>query len=167
MARTARSGDAESCAYAGDHQLQLTQGDQGTMPQPPFWLLFIRVRRRRILRTSPYRISRKSSCGMRHRRTGDTARGYAAPTFTQWGTPPARVPHSPPGCYQSTSPPRRKRPFAAYAKVVGMLQCVTISSSRVCLYPPSKAARLFCWLRPGPVRRLSYVHHRCQVMCRT
>src|SRR5215203_6379385 len=28
-----------------------------------------------------------------------------------------RVPHSPPGWYQSTCPLRRKRPFAAYAKV--------------------------------------------------
>jgi hypothetical protein len=32
---------------------------------------------------------------------------------------------------------------------------------------PSEAARLFSCLRPGPVRRLSYVQHRYIVMCRT
>ena len=49
-----------------------------------------------------------------------------------------RVPHSPPGWYQSTCPPRRKRPFAACSRVD---QSVTIwLSSRTCLYPPSEAA---------------------------
>jgi hypothetical protein len=74
------------------------------------------------------------------------AQGYAASTFTQWGTPPARVPHSPPGCYQSTSPLRRKRPFAAYAKVVGELRRVTISSSRARLYPPLQGGPAFLLL---------------------
>jgi hypothetical protein len=57
-------------------------------------------------------------------------------------------------------PSAKKSPFAAYAKVVRALQRVTISVSWACLYPPSKAARLFYCLRPGAVRRLSYVHHK-------
>ena len=112
-------------------------------------------------------ISRKSTCGMRHRRTGDMAQRYGAPTFARWGTPPARVPHSPPSWYQSTSPPRRKRPFAAHARVVGGLRRATISSSRARLYPPSKAARLSSCSRPGAVRSLSCVRHGCIVMSRT
>jgi hypothetical protein len=91
----------------------------------------------------------------------------AALTFAQWGTPPARVPHSPPWWYQSTFPLRRKRPFAANAKFVRALQRVTISLSRACLYPPPPR-------RPGfsiacvPVLRddfLMYISGRIVMRC--
>src|SRR5215207_1093155 len=62
--------------------------------------------------------------------------GPPAPTFVDNGGRHRRVPHSPPGCYQSTFPLRTKCPFAAHPKVVGALQCVTISLSQACLYPP-------------------------------
>jgi hypothetical protein len=120
-----------------------------------------------VLRTSPFRNSRKSTCEMRHRRTGDTAQGHAAPTFALNGDAACEGPPLPSSCYQSTSPPRRKRPFAANAKVVGALERVTISSSRACLYPPSKAARPSSCSRPGPVRCLSYVRHGYRVISRT
>src|SRR5215213_9787496 len=46
-------------------------------------------------------------------------------------------------------------------RLIRVLQCVTILLlSRACLYPPSKAVRLFTCLRPGPVRRFSYVQRR-------
>jgi hypothetical protein len=168
MARTARSGDAESCAYAGDHQLQLTQGDQGTMPQPPFWLLFIRVRRRRILRTSPYRISRKSSCGMRHRRTGDTAQGYAAPTFALDGG--RRLRGSPIPLQAAIKAHLLRKENAHLRRTRRLSECYSVLQSRragFAYIPPSKAARLSSCSCPGPMRCPSYVQYGCQVMCRT
>src|SRR5215204_2206287 len=75
----------------------------------------------------------------------------AALTFAQWGTPPETVPHSPPWWYQSTCPLRRKRPFAAYTRLIRALQRVTISLSRACLFPPLQGSPAFllpasgCW----------------------
>jgi hypothetical protein len=73
-----------------------------------------------------------------------------APTFVENGGRHPRVPHSPPGCYQSTSPLRRKRPFAAYTKVVRALQSVTISLRRACLYPPLQGGPAFLLPSPRP-----------------
>ena len=100
-----------------------------------------------VLRSSSNRISRKSPHEMLHI-PGPMLQGKSALTFALNGGRHLRAPHSPPGCYLSTFPLRRKRLFAAYPKVGRALQRVTISLSRACLYPPSKAARLFsCLLR--------------------
>ena len=52
-------------------------------------------------------------------------------------------------------------------RLIRALQSVTISLSRACPYPPSKATRLFYCLRPNAARGLSYVQHRYIVMCGT
>src|SRR5829696_8994118 len=82
----------------------------------------------------------------------------AALTFAQWGTPPETVPHSPPWWYQSTCSLRRKRPYAAYTRLIRALQRVTISLlSRACLYPPPPRRPGFSFA-PGPMQQgVSYV----------
>jgi hypothetical protein len=79
--------------------------------------LFTQVRGRGIPRSSSNTNSWKSTCRMLHIPATMT-QGQALLTFALNGGHHQRVPHSPPGWYQSTYPLRRKRPLAAYSQVV-------------------------------------------------
>ena len=84
---------------------------------------------------------------------GPMPQGQPALTFAQWGTPPQGPPF--PSMLVSKHIPSAKKnaPLRHMQGLIKALQSVTISLlSRACLYPPSKAARLFSCLRPGPMR---------------
>src|SRR5215218_3667514 len=81
----------------------------------------------------------------------------AALSFALNGGRQPRVPHSPPCWYQSTCPLRRKRPYAAYTRLIRALQRVTISLlSRACLYPPLQGGPALLLPAPGRMRFLMY-----------
>ena len=61
-----------------------------------------------------------------------------------------RVPHSPPGWYQSTCPPRRKHPFAACSRFDQSVTIFGVEPGVASL--PLRGGRLFPCLRPRPSR---------------